>query len=238
MKGSRQMINDKGLFIVLEGGEGSGKSTLVEYLEELFVSRGQEVVTFREPGGTNFAENIRNLYLSTEGLHGETVSMLMNSARTDNIEKIILPALNAGKVVIADRFSPSTLVYQGIRQGLYEEVEKVTKHIPMISIFVDVPPEVGIERIKKNNRATNRLDLLPMETHQVIYEGYHSLSERIPEIYWDIILDGTLSLDELYSYLDSNIVDVLSDLLDKGYSTETIKKKYREYANNKIKALS
>lgn len=214
---------EKGLFIVLEGGEGSGKSTMIEYLTDLFNERGKDVVNFREPGGTDFAENIRELYLNTEGLDGETVAMLMNAARLDNIQKIIQPALDEGKIVIADRFSASTLVYQGIRKGLYKEVLPVTKHIPMVSVFVDVKPEVGIGRILSNGRAVNRLDLLPLEVHQTIYEGYLSLSERAPDLYWDYILDGNIELDELKDYLDETIVAPISSLLDEGHATTSIK---------------
>lgn len=217
------MKSNEGLFIVLEGGEGAGKSTLSNMMRESFEGRGYEVVNFREPGGTDFAENIRDLYLNTEGLDGETVAMLMNAARIDNIQKVILPSLSEGKIVIADRFSASTLVYQGIRKGIYDEVSKVTKHIPMISIFVDLDAEEGIKRIFENNRETNRLDLLPIETHQLIHEGYLSLSEKMPEVYWDYIIDGSRSLDELGVEIDIELVQHLSEALEDGYTTEEIK---------------
>lgn len=222
------MKNKEGLFIVLEGGEGAGKSTLVNFIRESFESRGHEVVDFREPGGTQFAEDIRDLYLNTEGLDGEAVAMLMNAARIDNIQKIVLPALNEGKIVIADRFSASTLVYQGIRKGMYEDVERVTKHIPMISIFVDLEPEEGIRRIFENNRETNRLDLLPLETHQLIYEGYLSLSERMPEVYWDYVIDGSLSLDDIEHEIESNLVESIASSMNSDFSVEEIKDTLRD----------
>lgn len=213
------MIDKAGLFIVLEGGEGVGKSTLVDILRKSFEKRGHEVFDFREPGGTKFAEDVRDLYLNTEGLGGETVAMLMNAARLDNIENLIVPALNEGKVVIADRFSASTLVYQGIRKGLFEEVLPITQHIPMISIFVDLEPEIAIKRIFENNRVTNRLDLLPLETHEVIYEGYKSLADKLPHLYWDYIIEADKGLKEIEEELDRELVELLSYSINKGNNT-------------------
>lgn len=218
---------EHGLFIVLEGGEGSGKSTLMKNMKQLFEERGHEVVTIREPGGTEYAEKIRQVFLETEGLKGEAAAHLMNSARIDNIEKIISPALNEGKVVISDRFSGSSLVYQGLRKGEYEAVERLTKHIPMITVFVDTPPDVGILRIMDNNRETNRLDLMPLSVHETIYEGYLQLSLLKPEVYWDVVLDGTLSQEELIDELTIELIPLLSNELHNGKNTTEIKQAIR-----------
>lgn len=217
------MEKENGLFIVLEGGEGSGKSTIVSFLKELFEKRGHEVVAIREPGGTEFAEKVRDIYLNTSGLSGLSVGLLMNAARQDNIEKNILPALNEGKVVISDRFSGSSLVYQGLRKGEYEAVEAITRHIPMISVFSDVPPEIGLERIHSNHREVNRLDLMPLEQHQKIYNGFKELSVLKPDIYWDIVIDGTLTIDELYELFDRGYVPLMSELIKDGLNTYEIK---------------
>ena len=218
---------EKGLFIALEGGEGSGKTTLINIMKKLFEERGHEVVTIREPGGTAYAEQIRELFLNTEGLTGESAAHLMNSARVDNIQKIIQPALDEGKVVISDRFSGSSLVYQGLRKDEYEAVERITKHIPMITIFVDTPPEVGISRIVDNNRETNRLDLLPMDVHESIYAGYEKLPTLKPDIYWDIILDGTLTPNELERVLSNEYIPLMADQLESGKCTSEIKQSVR-----------
>lgn len=214
---------EKGLFIALEGGEGSGKSTLIRNMKTLYEEQGHEVVILREPGGTQYAEDIRKLFLSSSNLTGETVALLMNSARLDNIDKIIEPALKEGKVVIADRFSGSTLVYQGLRKGEYEQVEAITKHIPMISIFLDTPPEVGIQRIIDNNREVNRFDMMPIEVHNDIYEGYMMLEDLKPGEYWDIVLDGTLTQEELKEELLKEFIPLSSKKLHEGQNTTDIK---------------
>lgn len=218
---------EKGLFITLEGGEGSGKTTLINTMKRLFEEKGHEVITIREPGGTKYAEKVRELYLNTEGLTGESAALLMNSARVDNIQKIIQPALNKGKIVISDRFSGSSLVYQGLRKGEYEAVERITKHIPMVTIFVDTPPEVGISRISNNNRETNRLDLLPMEVHESIYAGYELLPSLKPDIYWDIILDGTLPPEDLENILAHEHIPLMVNELNNGKNTTEIKQLIR-----------
>lgn len=220
-------IMQKGLFIVFEGGEGAGKTTLIQSMKQLFEEVGREVVVIREPGGTPFAEKVRELYLTTEGLSGEAAGLLMNASRVDNIKKIINPALEEGKVVISDRFSASSLVYQGLRKGEYEEVNRITKHIPMLTFFVDVPPEIGIQRIFDNNRETNRLDHMPMEQHQKIYEGFHQLANLKPEIYWDNIIDGTQTVEELEEYFKREIVPYLNEWMSLGMTTNEIKQQLR-----------
>lgn len=217
-----------GLFITLEGGEGSGKSTLMARMKEKLEREGHEVVTLREPGGTSFAEGLREVFLAHDNLTAESAALLMNAARTDNIDKIIQPALDAGKIVISDRFSGSSLVYQGIRKGQYSIVDQITRHIPMVTVFVDVPPEVGLERIATNNRETNRLDGLPLDEHYAIYDGYHNLSALKPDIYWDIVLDGTLSLGELDDQLERGLVPALSKCVHNGLTTEQTKQYMRE----------
>lgn len=217
-----------GLFITLEGGEGSGKSTLMARMKEKLESQGHEVVTLREPGGTSFAEGLREVFLAHDNLTAESAALLMNAARTDNIDKIIQPALDAGKIVISDRFSGSSLVYQGIRKGQYPIVDQITRHIPMVTVFVDVPPEVGLERIATNNRETNRLDGLPLDEHYAIYDGYHNLSALKPDVYWDVVLDGTLSLGELDDQLERRLVPALSNCVHNGLTTEQTKQHMRE----------
>lgn len=217
-----------GLFITLEGGEGSGKSTLMARMKEKLEREGHEVVTLREPGGTSFAEGLREVFLAHDNLTAESAALLMNAARTDNIDKIIQPALDVGKIVISDRFSGSSLVYQGIRKGQYSIVDQITRHIPMVTVFVDVPPEIGLERIATNNRETNRLDGLPLDEHYAIYDGYHNLSALKPDIYWDIVLDGTLSLGELDDQLERGLVPALSECIHNGLTTKQTKQYMRE----------
>lgn len=222
------MTNKQGLFITLEGGEGSGKSTLMRYLVDAFTAQGKEVVAIREPGGTPFAETLREVYFNHEGLSGESVALLMNAGRVDNLEKIINPALREGKVVISDRFSASSLVYQGIRKGIYPTVERITKHVPMVTLFLDVRPEIGLERIRLNNRETNRLDLLPLDEHRIIYQGFKSLQELKPDVYWDVVIDGEQSSEMIQEVVKHRLVPEVIEGLNLGETTSDMKQRLRK----------
>lgn len=191
------MENNNGIFIVLEGGEGAGKSTLIEYLEQAFIELGRNVTIFREPGGTEFAENVRDVFFKHENLSAQTSAHIMNAQRQDNIEKIILPALADNHVVIADRFTASTLVYQGILNDQYEEIKSIMIDLDAVTIFVDVRPEIGLQRIEENKRETNFFDEMALEKHQRVYQGFKDLAKLNPEIYWNITIDGENDLDHL-----------------------------------------
>ncbi|MDP3532407.1 MAG: dTMP kinase [Alphaproteobacteria bacterium] len=115
-----QKIDKKGLFITFEGGEGAGKSTQITKLRVPFEQKGYEVIRTREPGGCPEAEQIRDLILQSEQHHFDPLSetLLLYAARYEHVKKKIQPALNAGKIVLCDRFADSTLVYQGYAGGL------------------------------------------------------------------------------------------------------------------------
>lgn len=228
----------KGLFIALEGGEGSGKSTIMQTMKRAFESLGHEVVVLREPGGTPFAEDLREVFLNHGNLTAESAALLMNAARTDNIDKIIRPALKKGKIVITDRFSGSSLVYQGIRKDSYTIVDQITRHIPMVTLFMDVPPEIGLARIAQNNRETNRLDGLPIAEHRVIYEGYKALPSLKPDVYWDVIIDGTQSMDELDAFMCSELVPFIANQLSTGQDTSGVKDALRSSMTQRTKLLA
>lgn len=118
----------KGLFITLEGPDGSGKTTQAKRLKAYLETKGREVVLTREPGGTGLAETLRSLALSPEITMSKRVESLLHvAARADHVDKVIRPALEAGKVVICDRFSDSTLIYQGILGGMdLDELERLS----------------------------------------------------------------------------------------------------------------
>jgi dTMP kinase len=143
-----------GRFISFEGGEGSGKSTQLKRLAERLGSRGDVVVTTREPGGTPGAEEIRSLLVRGEPgrWEGVTEALLINAARADHVARCIRPALEAGKWVISDRFVHSTLAYQGAARGLREEDLRTLHDFstgdlwPDLTLILDVPPEAGLAR--------------------------------------------------------------------------------------------
>lgn len=181
---------DKSKFIVIEGGEGSGKSTLIHYLKQAIEKYDEDVVIHREPGGTGFTEDIRDVFMKHDDLDNLTITHLMNAQRQHNINTVIQPALEQNKFVISDRFTPSTLIYQGYANGDLNRVAESVIDIPQITILVDIDPEVGLQRIKDNNREQNYLDKMPLENHQKINEGYRYLSNKYPEKYWDYVING------------------------------------------------
>lgn len=144
----------QGLFITLEGTEGAGKSSNIEYIEELLRQQGYEVVVSREPGGTELGERIRALLLNTPGVEipVDTETLLMFAARADHLEKVVRPALAQRKVVVCDRFTDATYAYQGAGRGVgRERVAKLENWVqgdlrPQLTLLFDVAPTVGLRR--------------------------------------------------------------------------------------------
>src|SRR3989344_649650 len=177
----------RGKFIVFEGGEGSGKDTLINLLKEKLKSRSDVVYT-RAPGGTPLGEDIRKLLLShdTKDLHPRTELLLFLAAHTELVEKVIAPALTEGKLVISNRFAPSTIAYQvyGRQQQEHlmlarEALRFVTRGIiPDICIYLDLPPELGIQRAKKRPESLTRFDTEELAFHERVREGY---KRHLPE---------------------------------------------------------
>lgn len=144
----------KGMFITLEGIEGAGKSTLAHYLRELLAARGREVVLTREPGGTDYAERIRELVLAAHGTPpaSDAELLLMFAARADHIERLIRPALAAGKVVVCDRFTDATYAYQGGGRGVADaRIRALEAWVqgelrPQLTLLFDLPVSLGLQR--------------------------------------------------------------------------------------------
>lgn len=191
-----------GLFLVIEGGDGSGKSTIVKYLAKQLEALDIEFTLLREPGGTPFAEDIRHVFFKHANLSAETAMHVMNAQRQDNIEKIIIPALEKGHVVIADRFTPSTLVYQGILLDRFEQVSESMVTIPAVNIFVDTPPEIALKRIQDNNRETNHFDKMTLDKHLEIYNGYKKLEQLGADFHWNGVINGNQSQKDVEKEVD------------------------------------
>ncbi|GBF78359.1 dTMP kinase [Paenibacillus sp. 598K] len=180
----------KGLFITIEGGEGAGKTTLIETLAEYGAASGRTVVTTREPGGIPIAEQIRQVILDPKhtAMDARTEALLYAAARRQHLVEKVMPALNRGEIVICDRFIDSSLAYQGHARGLgIEEVWEINRFaiagmMPDLTIYMDVRPEIGLERISRgDNREVNRLDLESLAFHNRVREGYNLLLQRYPE---------------------------------------------------------
>lgn len=193
----------RSLFITFEGGEGAGKTTLIEKFYSSLITENLKVIKTREPGGTPIGEQIRNLLLHQEKYEISELSeiLLFLASRVQHIEKIILPALNSGSIVLCDRFNESTIAYQGIARGVGKKLtqqlcqlatESVT---PDITFIVDIDPKIGLERAKKASVELDRLEKLNIEFHQKVREGYQLLAKENPQRIF--LLDGTKTPGEL-----------------------------------------
>src|SRR6187431_1687241 len=147
----------RGIFITIEGGEGAGKTTLIESLYQHLLGLGREVLKTREPGGTPLGEEIRKILLHSTGPVSPYAELsLFLASRAQHISELIAPALAAGKVVLCDRFNDSTIAYQGMARGLgMEEVAAVCRFIcaglePQLTLYLDIDPAVGLSRAKKS----------------------------------------------------------------------------------------
>lgn len=176
----------KGFFISVEGSDGSGKSTQIAKIEEYLKSRNQEILLTREPGGTEISEKIRALLLdpSNKGMTAKTEMLLYAAARAQHLEEFIRPNLGQGKNVLSDRFTDSSIAYQGFGRELGDIVAEVNYiatggFLPDITFFLELPPEVGIARKKtEENHKMDRLELEKQEFHERVYHGYQALCDK------------------------------------------------------------
>ncbi|ETT39706.1 dTMP kinase [Paenibacillus sp. FSL H7-0942] len=183
-------MQGRGKFITLEGGEGSGKTTMIGRIGSYFEERGIPYVVTREPGGIEIAEKIRSIILDPlhTAMDARTEALLYAAARSQHLAEKVEPALRAGKAVICDRFVDSSLVYQGYARGLgIENVWAINRFaigdlMPDVTLYLDIEPEVGLARIDAHDgREVNRLDLENLEFHRKVREGYFLLKEQFPE---------------------------------------------------------
>lgn len=193
----------RGFFVVFEGGEGSGKSTQVEILASHLRGEGQIVTVTREPGGTRLGEQIRAVTHNPENvdLDPVTEAYLMAASRAQHVREVILPSLAAGRIVISDRFSDSSIAYQGYGRKLGPEVIAqlnelaVNGAIPDLTILLDVPPTVGIKRRHEAGKVKDRLDLESPDFYDRVYAGYLDLAKKHPERY--VVIDATAPIEKV-----------------------------------------
>ena len=180
-------MNRTGRFITLEGGEGTGKSTLIQGLSAALAAREIDVVVTREPGGTTLAEEVRSLALNPPG--GETWSplahaLLMNTAREDHLKNKIRPALMRGAWVVCDRFADSTLAYQSIDGVSLEALMTIQDIVvgesqPDLTLVLDAPPEVLFER-RRQRETSDVFEAKDLEFHKRVRAAFLSIAERAP----------------------------------------------------------
>ncbi len=176
----------RGLFITFEGPDGSGKSTQARILAERLRGEGRPVLESVEPGGTPIGQQIRRILLdpANKELTATAELLLMFAARAQNVEQWILPALRDGKIVISDRFTDSSIAYQGAGRGLgWERVLEVDRIAcrglkPDLTICVDIDTETGLSRALGRGGADTRLEEQAIEFHRKAREAYHELARR------------------------------------------------------------
>lgn len=192
-------MSNKGRFISFEGGEGSGKTTQIQILEEKLKAKGLNVIKVREPGSTIGSELLRKVLKDTEGTNWDPISqvLILYAARRDLVEKIIKPALNQGTWVICDRFADSTFVYQGHTQDagidFVRTIHKATlkDFEPDLTFFFDLSPEEGMKRARKRN-TKDFFEEKSLAFHRKVYEGYKILAHDSKRI---ITIPANQSID-------------------------------------------
>ena len=195
-------MKNKGYFISFEGIDGSGKSTQIQKLAGFLKSVGFEVVVTREPGGSVGGEEIRKLLLQGEvdRWSPEAEILLFTAARRDHLERIILPAIDHGKIVICDRFTDSTRMYQGMRgpnlRNLVDTLnEKVINLDPDLTILIDINPEIGLKRAKSRKTVEERFEDFGVELQLKMRKGFIELAKEFGNRIE--VVNGQQSVDKL-----------------------------------------
>lgn len=206
------MPTQKGLFLVVEGGDGTGKSTLLSSIEAFFKNKGRAVVRTREPGGTPLAETVRDLILAHQTSSGfevdaRTELLLYEAARSHHVAHVVEPALAEGKAVLCDRFTFSSLAYQGEGRGLgFPLVEKLNKIAtgglePDLIILLDLSPEKAAQRVAARGEK-NRLDAEPTAFHKRVRGAFLKAARKYRSRC--IVLDAAASPDEIFQRLTAH----------------------------------
>ena len=207
----------KRLFIAFEGGEGAGKSTILDKIYDWMKDENIPCIKTREPGGIKISEQIRSVILDNNTEMDErTEALLYVAARRQHLVEKIIPALNEGKVVLCDRFIDSSLAYQGYARGIgMDEILEINKfaigeYMPNLSIFFDLDPGEGLKRINKdNNREVNRLDNEKLDFHNKVREGYCKILEKDKDRI--VKIDASKSIDKVYE----DVKYIIRQWLDK-----------------------
>ncbi len=209
----------KGLFITFEGGEGVGKSTQIQYLDEALRAHGYETVTTREPGGSPGAEAVRHVLLSggAEEFGVRMEAILFAAARSDHVEEVIRPAIEAGKIVLCDRFMDSTRVYQGatgnLEPDLLRSLERIAVNglMPDLTIILDLPAEAGLARAHSrgspDGEGPDRFEREDVAVHEKRREAFLELARSEPERCK--VVDGNQPADTIARTVEKLVFDLL-----------------------------
>ncbi len=201
-----------GLFITMEGPDGSGKSTQIEAIKNFLESRGEKLIITREPGGTQISEKIRELLLDRANSEMDPMAeaLLYAAARAQHVAQIIRPALEEGRHVICDRFIDSSIAYQGYGRGLGDSVAIINAYavnecIPDITFFMKLNPEVGKSRINASEQ--DRIEMEKLDFHNRVFAGYEALEMEYPDRI--VGIDATGNIEEISHEIISHLERLL-----------------------------
>ena len=202
------------MFITLDGGDGCGKSTQIRLLAEKLQSQGHKVVCCRDPGSTPLGDAVRNILLNRHELHitDMTEVFLFTAARAQLVREVIRPALQAGKIVLSDRFLLSTFVYQCYAGGVPTEVLEsistaaVGETLPDLGIVLDIPYEIAVQRVG-DRAAPDRMECKGEDYHRRVREGFLKYAAAQPCRY--VVIDATLSPDEVAEAIGNLVASVV-----------------------------
>ena len=196
------------MFITFEGGEGTGKTTLISKIAEI-LRKKHNVLTTREPGGSMIAEAIRDVILNPkyQGVTPYTEALLLAAARAQHLDEIILPAILENKIVLCDRFLDSSLAYQAYARKLGVDFvlninDYATKHMPDLTFYIDLDPKVGMARIQNRDKY-DRLDQETKHFHEEVRIGYLEIAKRYPNRI--VTIDGNQSIEAITKQIVSEI---------------------------------
>lgn len=204
----------KGYFITFEGGDGAGKSTQIKKLMEYLESKGFDVILTREPGGTDIGEKIRQIILDPENKEMDSVTeaMLYAASRAQHVSQVIKPSIEAGKIVICDRFIDSSIAYQGYGRNLGDSVSiinsyAVGKYMPHKTFLLKLKPQAGSLRMA--GREKDRIELEAASFHQTVYDGYEALEKEYPDRI--VGIDASRTIEEIADEIKKHIDVLLSE---------------------------
>ena len=203
----------KGFFIVFEGPDGCGKTTIADMVCNELLNKGFEVVHTREPGGIEIAEQIRKIILdpANTAMDPRTEALLYAASRRQHLVEKVIPAMEEGKVVICERFLDSSLAYQGHARGLgFDSILKINEFAidgtyPDLTIYLDVSEEVGLQRVNSRNYK-DRLDSESLNFHRLVNEGYHEVLKRFDRS----IVDASKPVDEVFANTLALVVELIN----------------------------
>ena len=206
-------MNLGGKFISFEGIDGCGKSTQAKILSEKLISCGHKILLTREPGGSDGAEEIRNLLLTgnTDRWSAETEILLFTAARRDHLERTILPALENGLAVLCDRFSDSTRVYQGVTRGdlrnLVDQLDSaMIPRQPDITVLIDLDPTISLARAIERSNNEARFEDFGVEMQIKLREGFLTLAHEFPNRF--IVIDGSRTEVEVAENISKRLHEI------------------------------